>query len=685
MFDVAPFALSDMLAASAGLRRAGDGATSMEQAADQIVRYLHTSLVDKRSGDRACALVRFYKSHRYSALDPDLQAAARNSLPADASQDVHWDAANCLTLLATAGSAPGWDDRHNSVGHRAIPLLGSAAIERLPMISALVSQLGIDPEHLADPDPSLFTALEERSYNVFHVAEAAGSPFVPAQHDFVERYGIASVIGCGGVLPSGELFATILFTTVPVPRSTAEQFASLALSIKVAILPFVDGPVFSGDEEPTAHRAPAGERRLRSRSAALSELLEVRDASIQEQATRLETALRSAEERADALAASQRALLISEARHHALVESSIDAIVSMDTEGRITEINPSAEVIFGYPRSKALGQCMADLLIPDRYRDRHRAGLAEYLRSGHGPILGRHVELTALRADGTEFPVELTVTALAIEGQPPAFTAYVRDISARRESERARLTAQRHTAHVARTLQASLLPPVLPQIPGTQVAARYVPAGGGGEIGGDFYDVFETAPDDWAVILGDVCGKGPEAAAVTALARYTTRAAAMRDREPSSVLAVLNEALMSQFPERFLTAVYVRVRLTPDGLHCTLSVGGHPLPVLIEGDGRCSTVGEASLIVGAFPHPEYTDVSFDLPRGHTLVLYTDGVTEARSGSDFFDEERLHQILSAGASKSVSAMVAGLADAVRAFEDGEASDDVAILAIRALPL
>ncbi|GAC1592612.1 MAG: hypothetical protein NVS3B21_12500 [Acidimicrobiales bacterium] len=683
MFDVDPFALSDMLAASAELRRAGDGATSMEQAAKRIVRYLHTALVDKKSGERACALVRFYKSHRFSALDPELQDAARAAIATDAMDPARWATTNCLTLLATAGHESTWNDRHASADHRAIPLLGTAAIERLPMVSALVSQLGIDPEHIADPDPSLFTALEERSYNVFHVGEAAGSPFVPAQDGFVNRYGIASVIGCGGVLPSGDLFATILFTTVPVPRTTAEQFASLALSIKVAILPFVDGPVFAGDEEPTTNRAPAGERRLRSRSAALSQLLEVRDASIQEQAVRLETALRSAEERADALSVSQRALVISEARHRALVESSIDAIISMDIEGRITEVNPSAEDMFGFPRSVALGQPLAELIVPDRYRDRHTAGLAEYLRSGHGPILGRHVELAALRADGTEFPVELTVTALAIEGQPPAFTAFIRDISARRESERARLAAQRHTAHVARTLQASLLPPVLPQIPGAGLAARYVPAGGGGEIGGDFYDVFETGPDDWAVVLGDVCGKGPEAAAVTALARYTTRAAAMRDREPSSVLAVLNDALMSQYPDRFLTAVYVRVQLTTEGLRCTLSVGGHPLPLVVGGDGRCTTVGHPSLIVGAFPRPDFSDVSFDLPPGHTLVLYTDGVTEARSKTAFFDEERLHQILSAGASGSVTSMVTAVTDAVRTFEDGEASDDVAILAIRTL--
>lgn len=684
MYDVTPFALSDMVASSAALRTMGAQASSMEEVAGEVVAYLHQNLVDKRSGERACALVRFYKSHRYDGLPPDLQEAARLA------SDDHraWRSVNCLTMLATAGSEPEWNDRHLSVNHRAIPLHSSAAIDRLPMVRALVSQLGVDPRLIAAPVPELFTTMDAKTYNVFHVADAVGSPLVPAQDDFVLRYGIVSVVGFGGVLPSGELFATVLFTTVPIPRNTAEQFASLALSIKLAILPFVDGPVFADPDTaaPSARSSSTGgsgdERELRSRGAALAQLLEVREHSIQDQAVRLESALAAAEARAEELAVSQAALLASETRNQAIVRSSIDAIVSIDHEARIIEFNPAAEQIFGRRRPEVIGASVAELLIPPGLRERHRRGFAEYLRSGHGPILGRHVELVAQRSDDTEFPIELTVTAVEVEGAPPVFTAHVRDISLRKQIELARQADQRHHAHIARTLQDSLLPPALPQVPGAQTAARYVPAGGGNEIGGDFYDVFETARNDWAIVLGDVCGKGAEAAAVTALARYTIRAAAMRARRPSTVLSVLNEAVLSQYPERFLTAAYVRLRLQDGRLRGSASLGGHPPPLLVAPDGQITALGNPGLLVGSFPETDFSDVSFALPSGHALVLYTDGVTEARRDHEFFGDERLHAVLAEQAGVSADAMVTAVADAVRDFEGGLASDDVAILVIRA---
>ena len=676
MFSLAPLALSDMVAMSATLRNAGARARSMEDVAGEVVGYLLQSLGDDVSG-QACALVRFYKTHLLEALPPDLQAAA-----VAASGDTPiTPGVSCLTLLASAGSEPDWNDRRRSVNHRAIPLHSSAAIAQLPMVQALVNQLGVDPALIAEPRPDLFTAMDERSYNVFHVPEALGSPFVPAQADFVERFGIRSVVGCGGVLPSGDLFATVVFTTVPVPRETAEAFSSLALSIKLAILPFVDGPVFATTADDV--RAPkAGERRRRSQAAALSQLLEVRERSIQEQAARLESALASARARSEELAASQALLLASEARNRAVVRSSIDAIISIDHVGRIIEFNPAAEKVFGWTHDEVIGAPVQDVVIPTRMHDRHVRGLAEYQRTGHGPILGRHIELVARRADGSEFPVELTVTAVELEDAPAIFTAYIRDISARKESEQARLAAQRHTAHIARTLQDSLLPPVLPQIPGTQVAARYVPAGAGSQIGGDFYDVFETGRNDWAVVLGDVCGKGAEAATVTALARYTTRAAAMRARRPSKVLGVLNEAVLSQYPERFLTAAYVRLRVAGRSLQGTVSLGGHPPPLLVAPDGTISSIGQPALMVGAFAEAKFSDVPFDLPSGHSLVLFTDGVTEARAGSEFFGDERLRAVLSDVGGQSAAGVVDAIVGAVRQFEGSEAADDMAILVVRA---
>src|SRR5437867_2620810 len=156
--------------------------------------------------------------------------------------------------------------------------------------------------------------------------------------------------------------------------------------------------------------------------------------------------------------------------------------------------------------------------------------------------------------------------------------------------ENARLFAER--SRVARALQQSLLPPQLPQIPGVEVAARYHAAGEGIDVGGDFYDLFRTAKDDWAILVGDVCGKGADAAALTALARYTVRAAAMQARRPSRVLTTLNDALLAEASrraspdERFCTVAYTRLRPVAKGIRITTASGGHPQPLVVSADGR---------------------------------------------------------------------------------------------------
>ena len=165
-------------------------------------------------------------------------------------------------------------------------------------------------------------------------------------------------------------------------------------------------------------------------------------------------------------------------------------------------------------------------------------------------------------------------------------------------------------------MQQSLLPPVLPSIAGVELAARYRPAGEGNEVGGDFYDVFATGRDDWAVVMGDVCGKGAAAAAVTALARYTLRAAAMQARKPSRVLATLNEALRrQQTDQRFCTVAYVRVRRVEQRIRATIACGGHPLPLILRANGRVETAGVPGTMLGFFDDPRLVDTAVDLDRG----------------------------------------------------------------------
>src|SRR5204862_2886087 len=145
---------------------------------------------------------------------------------------------------------------------------------------------------------------------------------------------------------------------------------------------------------------------------------------------------------------------------------------------------------------------------------------------------------------------------------------------------------------VVRTLQGSLLPPHLPAVPRLELAARFRPAGAGIEVGGDFYDIFEASPDQWAITLGDVCGKGAEAAALTALTRYTIRAAAMYEKGPDGVLRVLNEALLRQRGDfRFTTLVYCVLDLAGDRPVLRVACGGHPRPLLVRSDGSGQAVG----------------------------------------------------------------------------------------------
>lgn len=243
MPDLAHFSLSDMSVCSRALRGMGAGAASMEAAADKLVRYLYETLTDDQTGGPACALVRCYKTHPYGDLEPGLQAFAR----ATAGEQQLPAATKCLTLLATAGDLPAWNARQQSNGHQAIPLLSEELVLRLPMVSQLVSQFGLEVGHLLAPDPALLTDLDQRLFNVFFVADALGSPYVPAQAEFVVPHGIRSVLGFGGMLPSGDLMATIMFSRVAITREVADLFRTLTLSAKLALLPFVTGPVFTSE------------------------------------------------------------------------------------------------------------------------------------------------------------------------------------------------------------------------------------------------------------------------------------------------------------------------------------------------------------------------------------------------------------------------------------------------------
>jgi PAS domain S-box-containing protein len=681
----------------------------------------------------------------------------------------------------------------------------------------------------------------------------------------------------------------------------------------------------------------------------------------------------------------EEAVRRSEARKRAVLDSALDAVITMDHEGRVVEYNPAAERLFGHAEHEAVGREMATLVIPERLRDRHRAGLRRYLETGESSIIGRRVELTGMGAGGEEFPVELAVNRIP-GSDPPMFTGTVRDITARRQAEQEReeargqleailrgvadaVTAQapdgrllfandaaaatmgfdspealmsapmatvlegydildedgrpfplealpgrralagedgaesvvrfrvRETgeerwsavkatpirdkhgnvtmainvieditthkraelaqrflarsgevlassldldhllaevanlavpevadwcsvdlltasgtlerkalthvdpealqraidlsrryppdpnaaagiyqvarsgqpelypeipdemlregavdeehyrelteigmrsviivpmitggrtlgtltfvsgrsgrrfdaqdvelaqelarrcamaidnsrlymerSYIARTLQQSLLPVELPDIPGVETAARFRPTGEGNEVGGDFYDVFETGNRGWTVVMGDVCGKGPDAAAVTALARYTLRAAAMHERLPSRSLALLNEALLRQRDDRrFCTVAYAYIEKLDHGARAGISSGGHPLPLLLRVDGSVEQVGAPGTLLGVVPDPDLEDRAVTLEPGDALVFYTDGVIESRvSSNGVLDERRLTELVATCAGGSADAIAATVENAAVLSQNGRPKDDIAVLVLR----
>ncbi|MDC3953713.1 hypothetical protein [Polyangium jinanense] len=245
MHDLSTFSLDDMISCGAMLRGLGEGARSMEDTAGRVVRALYENLARPATGERSCALVRFFETERFDALPADPRKFAQRMAGGEAlAPDT-----TCLQLLATAGDEPAWNDPRASAGHVAIPLPSETALARMPMIARLCAQLGIATSSVLRP--ARFTELAERTYDVFHVEHAAESPYVPAKASFVERYGIRSVVGCGGILPSGQMFAVLLFSKVHVEPATAQLFRPLALAIKLAILPWS----FAEQEDPTTSEA----------------------------------------------------------------------------------------------------------------------------------------------------------------------------------------------------------------------------------------------------------------------------------------------------------------------------------------------------------------------------------------------------------------------------------------------
>jgi serine phosphatase RsbU (regulator of sigma subunit) len=328
--------------------------------------------------------------------------------------------------------------------------------------------------------------------------------------------------------------------------------------------------------------------------------------------------------------------------------------------------------------------------------------------TGHRPSIPgeRSVDGVAVLEDGQLLAAPMTTTsgevmAVLFVGQPRAgvfdthHTQLIAGVAAHAAiaMENARLhdAARREIAarqaalderdRVARLLQQSLLPPHLPEIEGLDLAAGFVAMTDG--IGGDFYDVFPLQEDEWGIVLGDVCGKGPSAAAVTALARYTVRTAAMTCRRPHEALHTLNDALVAHAesePGSFCTAVFARLRPHPAGVRLTVAVAGHPPVLVLRAGGSLEAYDATGPLLGVFDRVDLEDVQIDLGPGDACIFYTDGATDVRREGETFGDDRLRDVVSGCRGMTAPGIAGSVERAVVDFQRYQVDDDLALVVV-----
>jgi sigma-B regulation protein RsbU (phosphoserine phosphatase) len=369
-----------------------------------------------------------------------------------------------------------------------------------------------------------------------------------------------------------------------------------------------------------------------------------------------------------------------------LYENAPCGYLSTRLDGTILKVNGTFLRWTGHRGEDLVGQrTFADLLTAGGriFHETHYAPLLRMQRRA------REIAVDVVCADGRRLP--MLVNAVVTDespNRPSVIRAALFDATERRQYERELVEARRRAEEseararaLATTLQESLLPPPPPTIPGLDVATAYRPAGSGTDVGGDFSDVFQAQGGAWSVVVGDVRGKGVEAATVGVLARHTLRAAAMRTSRPKLALQTLHQTLEREPTERFCTAVFARVRRTSPGrFRLVVACGGHPLPLLASADGSVTPIGRHGSLLGVLEHPSFVDTTVHLQVGDAVVLYTDGVPEGRRGREFYGEERLAERVQSRRADGAAAVAEGIVEDVVAFQDGVPRDDIAVVVL-----
>jgi serine phosphatase RsbU (regulator of sigma subunit) len=697
--ELPAWGLSDVVTYSTGVRNATLGATTMEEAAAQMVRYLRRAF--RTTGGRsAFVLGRFLNTAPWEDLPDDLRKVVQ---PPDGREPA---GVRSIVLLASDGEEPQWCDRLRSPGLQPTLLESADTVTANPLLATLVGEIGVDVTTFITGDPGSHGE-GPSDFGTFHIEDATDGDRLPLQ-PFVATQEIRSVVGFGGLQPTGNVFAVVLYSRVPIDAEAAEMLRIIGMSVKLALLPYVTEPMFAGGRLRPADPIVSA----RARIATLSRLISVHESTVAAQAARLEDSVQLLHRQEAQL---RRDAAIIETLHRVgtalgadldlrrVVKEATDAVVDV-TGAQFgaffhNEIGPSGESLnlftlsgapreaferFPMPRNTDIfaptfvGSAVvrsADILADPRYG---RSAPYHGMPPGHLPVRS-YLAVPVISATGVlhggiflghpdvgvfDERAERLAVGIAAQAASALDNVYL-------------YTGQRR---VARALQASLLTPP-PSTDRFMLRTRYEPATAHAEVGGDWYDSFVLPNGDTTVIVGDVVGHDLTAAACMAQLRNVLRGIAVdREAPPSEVVRHADEVAAQLRITNFATLVFGRVEEAEDGsLSLRWTNAGHPPPLLVHPDGHAELLRHTpNLPLGIRPGEPRRDHVDALPPGSTLLLYTDGLVEGRHRPVSEGLERLIRVTEAHAGAGLEAFCDRVLIDMGA---AEATDDIALIALR----
>jgi len=379
----------------------------------------------------------------------------------------------------------------------------------------------------------------------------------------------------------------------------------------------------------------------------------------------------------------QDALVDSEKRKRLILETALNAIVTMDSYGMVTDWNRQAENMFGWSHDEVVGQQLAELIIPQRFRDEHRQGLQRFLHGGPAKILNKLIENVAIRRDGKEFPVEISIAPLKL-GNAYEFSGFIHDISARKENEKrirqaeVKLAIAQNEMKIAQQIQASLFPAAPIKNGNFEITGYCLPAA---QVGGDYFDYFYRDQMNLDMVIADVSGHSIGPGLFMVETRSALRTQSNWLGTPASTLEILNNQLFEDLnnADYFISMFYLQYQ--PQNKQLLYANAGHPPPLLLSVNSpQCQQLDADGMIIGIRKQVVFEEKKLTLHSGDTLLLYTDGLLEAENpDGEFFGQQRLAQAFQDAVHLSPNRIIESIVQQVKQFCKKEAfEDDITLL-------